>query len=142
MKVQAVLLTLLVALGGSTTADESEKGPRLDIGKRTIELPAKQVIPSPAATIEEARSPSRPVEFLPKAVIENPTKRVIGERLAPGPANSGNTRTGPSRVANPAVPPGKVHWHADLASAREAARRSGKPVLLFQLMGRLDRRFT
>jgi len=36
------------------------------------------------------------------------------------------------------VEPGLVRWHADFASACAAARRSGRPVLLFQLLGRLD----
>ncbi|MEM9382136.1 MAG: hypothetical protein AAGB93_19430 [Planctomycetota bacterium] len=29
-------------------------------------------------------------------------------------------------------------WHASLADAQEAAAESGRPVLLFQLFGRLD----
>lgn len=37
-----------------------------------------------------------------------------------------------------AVQPGQVRWHADFDAARAAARESGKPVLLFQLLGRLD----
>jgi hypothetical protein len=44
-------------------------------------------------------------------------------------------------AANPKVEPGKVKWHADFAAACEAARKSGKPVLLFQMMGRLDQQF-
>ena len=42
---------------------------------------------------------------------------------------------------NPKVEPGKVVWHASFADACEAARKSGKPVLLFQMMGKLDDRF-
>ena len=40
--------------------------------------------------------------------------------------------------ANPKVPPGKVKWHSDLAAASTAAKKSGKPVLLFHMMGKLD----
>jgi hypothetical protein len=36
------------------------------------------------------------------------------------------------------VAPGLVRWHADFEAACAAARSSGKPVLLFQLLGRLD----
>ena len=43
---------------------------------------------------------------------------------------------------NPKVEPGKVEWHADFDEAKAAAEKSGKPVLLFQLMGQLDQRFT
>jgi hypothetical protein len=42
---------------------------------------------------------------------------------------------------NPRIAPGLVRWHASFAKARQAARRSGKPVLLFHLMGQLDRQF-
>jgi hypothetical protein len=47
----------------------------------------------------------------------------------------------PARDDNPAVEPGKVRWHGSFDDARIAAQRSGKPVLLFHLMGRLDRQF-
>jgi hypothetical protein len=43
--------------------------------------------------------------------------------------------------ANPEVEPGLVPWHADFAAACAAAKSSGKPVLLFQMMGRLDQQF-
>ncbi|MBW3541777.1 MAG: hypothetical protein KY476_16035 [Planctomycetes bacterium] len=43
---------------------------------------------------------------------------------------------------NPTVEPGRVRWLADFDAARATAARSGRPVLLFQLMGRLDQRFT
>ena len=47
----------------------------------------------------------------------------------------------PARDTGPEVAPGAVHWHADLARAQEAARASGRPVLLFQLLGKLDDAF-
>ena len=43
--------------------------------------------------------------------------------------------------ANPAARPGRVRWHGDFAAACTAARRSGKPVFLFHMLGRLDQRF-
>ena len=39
---------------------------------------------------------------------------------------------------NPRIKPGDVAWHPDFRAACAAAKQSGKPVLLFQLMGRLD----
>ena len=36
------------------------------------------------------------------------------------------------------VAPGLVRWHASFAEAVTAARESGRPVLCFQLLGRLD----
>src|SRR5262249_35793872 len=69
-----------------------------------------------------------------KGAIERPTEGILaGTRGAP----AGST---PPAV-NPKVGPGKVRWHGDFAAARAAAARSGKPVLLFQMMGKLDDQF-
>ena len=40
-----------------------------------------------------------------------------------------------------AAEPGKVTWHQNAAAAEAAAQQSGKPVLVFELLGRLDERF-
>lgn len=45
------------------------------------------------------------------------------------------------KFVNPKVAPGKVSWHKDLAAACAASVKSGKPVLLFQMMGKLDDEF-
>jgi hypothetical protein len=47
----------------------------------------------------------------------------------------------PEPEANPRVRPGAVRWHTDFEAACRASRTSGKPVLHFQMMGRLDQRF-
>ncbi len=39
------------------------------------------------------------------------------------------------------VQPGLVTWHKDFAQAKEASAKSGKPVLMFHMMGQLDDRF-
>ncbi len=39
------------------------------------------------------------------------------------------------------VAPGLVPWHADFDAACAAAARSHRPVLLFQLLGKLDEEF-
>ena len=58
------------------------------------------------------------------------------------PAQAPPDRPAPDHAAdNPAVAPGLVRWHADLAAARAAAVKSRRPVLVFQLLGRLDREF-
>jgi hypothetical protein len=71
-----------------------------------------------------------------KRRIELPTKAVVAE-TAPAPRP-----VAPADPDNPPVEPGKVKWHKSFADARVAAERSGKPVLLFQMMGRLDQQFT
>jgi hypothetical protein len=42
---------------------------------------------------------------------------------------------------NASAIPGKVHWHVDMKAACAASQKSKKPVLLFQMMGRLDQEF-
>jgi hypothetical protein len=68
-----------------------------------------------------------------KRVLEEPLERAI---------TTGERDTGlPGFGENPRVTPGLIGWHADLSAARTAARESGRPVLLFQLLGRLDEEF-
>jgi hypothetical protein len=97
------------------------------------------------------------VELGPKNLLANtgtvptppapPAKADVGKRVVEQPAEtlvkSAASVTPPPAApfANPKVAPGLVRWHPDLAAARAAAARSGKPVLLFHLMGKLDDRF-
>lgn len=68
-----------------------------------------------------------------KGRIERPAKELIAARSATAPA--------PAPFDNPKVAPGKVAWHPGFAAACQASRASGKPVLLFQMMGKLDEQF-
>jgi hypothetical protein len=69
----------------------------------------------------------------PKRSIESSAKRVLARGV--------NAPAAAADFANPRVEPGKVRWHADFDAACRAAGRSGKPVLLFHMMGRLDQQF-
>ena len=51
------------------------------------------------------------------------------------------TATPAQQAANPPARPGRVRWHESFAAACAASERSGKPVFLFHMMGRLDQRF-
>ncbi len=84
----------------------------------------------------QAQPPSPPPVRLDvgKEAIEAPARRVVAHAV-PAPAGAD------APFINPKVEPGKAHWHADFAEACRAAARSGKPVLLFQMMGRLDDKF-
>src|SRR5262245_58136097 len=42
---------------------------------------------------------------------------------------------------NPTVAPGLVKWHKSFDDAKTASLKSGKPVLLFHMMGQLDKQF-
>jgi hypothetical protein len=63
-----------------------------------------------------------------KEDIEVPIKQVLAARTA-------------MSSDNPKVQPGLVRWHTDFGAACEAAKKSRKPVLLFQMMGKLDDQF-
>jgi hypothetical protein len=61
-------------------------------------------------------------------------------------AQEGRSSRGPAIGAagalnNPRVRPGRVRWHDDFAAACAASGRSGKPVMLFQMLGRMDEKF-
>ena len=87
-----------------------------------------------AASIRVSRRAGpRPGDF-GKGRIEFPVKDVLA-RSVTEPATKADA------FVNPKVEPGKVKWHANLAAARKAAAKSGKPVLLFQMMGKLDDQF-
>jgi hypothetical protein len=85
-----------------------------------------------------------------KAVVEVPAKALLAETNGPAdktkmeielPAKAVVTKTTKLEFHNPKVPAGRVGWHGDFATARAAAARSGKPVLVFHLMGNLDDQF-
>ncbi len=69
------------------------------------------------------------VEPEPKRLIERPVKDAVA-KSAPTPL-----------AENPTVDAGKVKWHKTLDDAQAAAKKSNKPVLLFQMMGYLDKKF-
>jgi hypothetical protein len=71
----------------------------------------------------------------PKSKIEMPTKRILAKQTNPVGVNAAGA------FVNPKVEPGKVRWHKDFAVACGEAKKSGKPVLLFQMMGKLDDQF-
>jgi hypothetical protein len=93
--------------------------------------PAKPRVPPPAVPA---------VRDAGKYVIEGPTKALLAGTA--GVDNDGRAMPKEGSIfVNPKVAPGKVRWHKDFASACAAAARSGKPVLLFHMMGRLDDKF-
>jgi hypothetical protein len=95
----------------------------------------KFVIEKPAEKIVANNTAGVPAADITKTVrIEKPTSAILAHNTA------GVTATGKEFV-NPKVEAGRVHWHPSLAVACEAAKKSGKPVFLFQMMGKLDDQF-
>lgn len=62
-------------------------------------------------------------------------------------ASAAEAPTAPTATAtvadseNPTVRPGLVKWHSSVTDAKVAAQKSGKPVLVFHMMGQLDKQF-
>ncbi len=72
----------------------------------------------------------KPADRTKKEVIEKPTAAIVAGSSAPAAPKDD--------PANPKVKPGDVKWHPSFADACKAAEKSNKPVLLFQMMGKLD----
>ncbi len=79
-----------------------------------------------------------------KIRIESPTERLVAEG-SPAAVATIASPAAPAAIAtaadNPAVAPGLVAWRQDAGHARVAAEKSGRPVLLVQILGDLDLEF-
>jgi hypothetical protein len=90
-----------------------------------------------AATAVVALGGDKPkpiADFTKRVRIERPAEAVVENQ-------SGTVASSADTFVNPKVQPGRVQWHPTFAKACEAARKSGKPVLLFHMMGKLDEQF-
>ena len=56
----------------------------------------------------------------------------------PAPSPSPEPAVAAAEDRGPRAAPGLVRWHESVDAARTAATASGKPVLVVQLLGRLD----
>jgi hypothetical protein len=105
-----------------------EPGRRADFSKRQVEAPAKHLL-ADAIHGASLNPISRPATAdLGKGVIERPIKAVAAASSASNPTSS-------------KIAPGAVNWHRDFAQAKIAAEKSGKPIFLFHLLGKLDEVF-
>ncbi len=163
----SILLLALITAGVVAETETFSAKPRVDVGKGRIEAPLKKLVattrtktPQPAKTVAAGRVAEtetfrvKPRVDVRKSTIETPLKKLVATTRpkAPRPAKAvavtpratspTSPATSPAKFENPTVSAGKVRWHADFKKARAAAKISGKPVLLFQMIGRLDQRFT
>jgi hypothetical protein len=148
-----IIATLAICLTSSFGDDPAARERVVPDRPKTIaiEAPVKKLLAGSNATLPVAKpnhdfpitkarieSPTKKVvtnALMAKGSIESPTKSVIAHATTQ-PTNGANKPT-----KNPKVAPGTVNWHNNFAAACDAAKRSGKPVLLFQLMGNLDDQF-
>ena len=91
-----------------------------------------------SVAVDAQESGRHPMADMRKAAIEGPVKRLLSQdrQSLSNPATKPQAQS--TAFSNPKVKPGLVKWHADFASACAASRSSGKPVLLFHMMGKLD----
>ena len=73
-----------------------------------------------------------------KMAVEMPVKRLIADARKSEDEVPLKKAIDPARPKEGRVAPGRVQWHASFDKAIEAAAKSGKPVLLFQMLGQLD----
>ena len=127
----AVAILTLPLMGQPPARDRS----KADV----IEPPVIKVVKNSASPAPRPDAAKAPDLDRRKGKIEFPTKGVV-TRSAPSDRPSAAARTGDD-PANPTVKAGEVKWHPSFAAACEAAKKSGKPVLLFHMMGHLDKQF-
>ena len=160
-----LVLAATVAIAAEPTSKKAPKKLALDVGKGRVERPTKelflQFVPGAKLQSKDELAKARPLT--PKYVIEAPTKAIVKTstkpaRVAPLDRTKRVVELSTKRVVkaakpvranpqadksdNPRVSPGKVHWASDYAAALAASKKSGKPVLLFKLLGQLDHKFT
>ena len=106
---------------------------RVDMRKSVVETPLKTLLAGANDQAPAIASHADAPIAAPRPVVE-----AVNREPAAATASSANSGTG----ENPTVEPGDVRWHEDFDQARSAANTSQRPVLLFQMIGRLDQRFT
>jgi hypothetical protein len=129
-------IAALLLMPGSGPAEDRPRPRPADRGKMVIETPTKQILAGNTAnTPAVARAGLALPAGVTKGQIERPTEALLAKRSGPSPAATAGD------FVNPKVEPGRVRWHGSFDEACRASARSGKPVLLFQMMGKLDDQF-
>jgi hypothetical protein len=136
----AVFTGTIASLPALAQSDGSKRTVEMrDMSKGRIEMPVKGLF------LDRFKAP---VSKLEPAVTAKSVSTPAKEVSSPAKEVSSPAKDVPARAHKPAlkpqqekVAPGKVHWHRAIQTAMDASKQSGKPVLLFQMMGHLDDRF-
>jgi hypothetical protein len=143
--------------GGPPPPSAKPASPRLDRGK-TI-----RIEPSIANIVRNASNPAagqpfggfpmppngqpfrqaRPrIDVGKSGVIEPQFQQFVQAATAfNSPPGFGPPPQAKDEFVNPKVEPGKVRWHKSFEEARAAALKSKIPIMIFQMMGKLDDQF-
>jgi|SRR5262245_51657127 len=95
------------------------------------------IVSSLQSPMQSQEKPAAKLDFTKTVRVEKPTSNLLARESAAVTNTANITGT----FANPKIQPGKVSWHSTWKAACDAAAKSGKPVLLFQMMGKLDDQF-
>jgi len=139
------LLAVLTFCGSSQAQPDGMTKPikpparPIDFGKGRIEAPIKELLKS-GGTAPIGRRPD-----MSKMAIELPIKTMLGPeafatplKMPPPPV----MRTASHTVSqDEKTKPGLVAWRKDMEDAKAQSAKSGKPILVFHMMGSLDDRF-
>ena len=128
---------------GSLFANPARSMSMRDMSKGRIEMPVKSLfIEKFKAQPDAGQEPSTAVRAVPSPALLLTKNPVPGRVKVALPSKTLGTSQKPAlKPQQEKVEPGKVRWHKAIQTAMDASRRSGKPVLLFQMMGHLDDRF-
>lgn len=128
--IMAALVATLATQSSATAMDSR------DVGKEMIESPVKIMLRKSSAPVQVTGRSNPP--DVSKMRIERSAKLLIRNSSTPALKSSVKRH---SIAKKNYVKPGLVKWHQDLGAARRASKKSGKPLLVFHMMGRLDDRF-
>lgn len=143
---------LVAAPLAEVNSPEPTAAEELDVRKTKIERPLEAVVTDTPtvgteASVENAIRRDR--DTTKRLVIEKPVTEIVADETTSDESRQPNELFSEEIASdekplddNPKVEPGMVQWHESFDKAKEAATASGKPVLLFHLMGQLDQRFT
>ncbi len=144
----------LIGLHAGTATSEDKPAPvvpapqpRLDRGKTVLIEPAIAGVLQNAAIVRQAKPNPPRVDFGKSIRIEPGLQQFIQaasqQALIDAQVKAVKQPAPPAEkdFVNPKVEPGKVRWHATIQDAQAAALKSKRPVLVFQMMGKLDDQF-
>jgi hypothetical protein len=114
--------------------------------RRLVERPTEELVAELSPAEEQAAAPAPHARPAPadrtKRLVVEPAVEAVVRGTQPLSVKAAAEPGGAAADDNPRVEPGKVKWHGDVAAAIAAAKASGKPLLVFHLLGQLDQRFT
>lgn len=138
----SLVAAIAVLAFSPAVAQKKANRPARDHGKQAIEVALKKLVAT--EKMLEKLKPKQKVHDRGKGSIENGLKAALSNarRDALKKLLKQNNAAKSNSFKNPKVRPGKVVWHNGFKRATSKADASGKPVLLFQMIGRLDERFS